>query len=70
MSRTRVSQAVIILGGIPEDIVLDVHDGHTCLGLGTAAAINIDDASPEVLYRAAALLAEAAAKKAQLRAVA
>ncbi|WP_069883468.1 hypothetical protein [Streptomyces luteocolor] len=65
MTETRISQALIMLGGEPQDIVLDVHDGHVTLALGTVAAISLDGAPPEVLFRAASLLADAAAMKTQ-----
>jgi hypothetical protein len=71
MTQTRISQALIMLGGEPQDIVLDSHAGHLTVGLGSAAAISLDDASPAVLLRLATVFADAAAIRArQLQAVA
>lgn len=58
---TRVIQFVILLGGTPDDMTLDVHDGHTTLVLGNDAAICLSLASQDVLDKLATLTAQAAA---------
>jgi len=62
-SQTRVIQSVILLGGTVDDIVLDVHDGHTSLVLGKDAAICLSLADQAVLDKLATLTAQAAADK-------
>lgn len=61
MSPTRVIQSVILLGGTPDDLVLDIHDGHTTLALGKDAAICLSLAPQSVLDKLATLTAQAAA---------
>lgn len=61
MSKTRVIQSVILLGGTVDDLALDVYDGHTTLVLGSDAAVCLSLASQDVLDKLATLTAQAAA---------
>lgn len=61
MSKTRVARASIHLGDEPDDIVLDVYNGLPVIGLGTAAAINLDGADQATLDKLATVTAQAAA---------
>lgn len=63
ISQTRVIQAVIMLGGTPDDVALDVHAGHATLVLGKDAAVCLSLASQDVLDKLAVLTAQAAADK-------
>lgn len=60
-SPTRVSQALILLGGKPDDIRLDDTGGHLTITLGTAAAISLCGADQAVLDKLATVFAQAAA---------
>ena len=59
--QTRVIQTVIMLGGTVDDLVLDVHGGHTVLVLGRDASVCLSTAPQEVLDKLATLTAQAAA---------
>lgn len=61
-SPTRVSQALIFLGGQPDDIVLDATGGHLTIGLGAAATISLCGADQAVLDKLATVTAQAAAE--------
>ena len=61
MSRTRVSQAIVFVGDEVDDIVLDVRDGHLTIGLGSAVAINLDQAPEAVLAKLAEVTTQALA---------
>ena len=61
-SPTRVSQALILLGGQPDDIRLDTTGGHLTLTLGTAAAISLCSVDQAVLDKLATVTAQAAAE--------
>lgn len=62
-SQTRVINAVLMLGGSPDDLVLDQHAGHTTLVLGHDAAICLSLANQDVLDKLATLTAQAAAEQ-------
>lgn len=62
MSKTRVSQTLLLLGDEPDDIGLDGEGGHLTIGLGSAAAINLCGASQAVLDKLATITAKAAAE--------
>lgn len=61
ISPTRVSQALILLGGQPDDIHLDERGDHQTIVLGTAAAINLCGVDQDVLDKLATITAQAAA---------
>ena len=60
-SHTRVVSTLLLLGGTPEDLVLDHSDGHTTLVLGPHAAVCLSLASQDTLDKLATLTAQAAA---------
>lgn len=59
MSATRMTHADIIVGDNPDDIALDVRDGHIFIAIGTAVTLCLDGAGKEVIERLALVTAEA-----------
>jgi hypothetical protein len=72
VSYTRVSQAIVFVGDVTDDVALDVRDGQLVIGLGSAVALNLDGADQNTLDKLATVFAEAAAvnRNRSLRAVA
>jgi hypothetical protein len=61
VSYTRVSQAIVFVGDVTDDVALDVRDGQLVIGLGSAVALNLDGADQNTLDKLATVFAEAAA---------
>jgi hypothetical protein len=61
VSYTRVSQAIVFVGDVTDDVALDVRDGQLVIGLGSAVALNLDGADQNTLDKLATVFAGAAA---------
>lgn len=51
MTQPRVLQTSLLLGDEPDVITFDVYNGHSVIGLGTAAALNLDGSDEATLTK-------------------
>jgi hypothetical protein len=58
-----MTHADVIVGDDPDDIVLDIRDGHLFIAIGTAVTLCLDEAGKDVIERLALVTAEASLVK-------